>query len=154
MDHDQNFKNLIVDCPHDAIAFFAASAAAGIDAGARVTPIRQEQLKAHLGERFRELDVPHLVEWPDGRREAILFVIEEEGLQKGLQKGLEQGLEQGRQKRTHDGAAGVLIWLLARRFGDEAAASVRGRLDAADLDEVMAWSDRILTADSLEEVFR
>ena len=31
-----------------------------------------------MGERFRELDVPLLVEWPDGRREALLFVLEEE----------------------------------------------------------------------------
>ena len=44
----------------------------------RITPIRQEQLKKRLGDRFRELDVPLLVEWPDGRREALLFVLEEE----------------------------------------------------------------------------
>ena len=43
-----------------------------------MTPVRQEQLQERLGERFRELDIPLLVEWPDGRREAILFVIEEE----------------------------------------------------------------------------
>lgn len=40
--------------------------------------MRQEQLQERLGERFRELDVPLLVEWPDGRREALLFVLEEE----------------------------------------------------------------------------
>jgi hypothetical protein len=40
--------------------------------------LRQEQLKERLGERFRELDVPLLVEWPDGQREALLFVLEEE----------------------------------------------------------------------------
>jgi hypothetical protein len=78
MMHDQNFKNLILDYPHQAIALFAASEAQAIDADARVTPVRQEQLQERLGERFRELDVPLLVQWPDGRREAILFVIEEE----------------------------------------------------------------------------
>ena len=31
-----------------------------------------------LGGRFRELDVPLLVEWADGRRDAILFALEEE----------------------------------------------------------------------------
>jgi len=45
---------------------------------ARIIPIRQEQLKDRLGNRFRELDVPLLVEWPNGNREAIVFVIEEE----------------------------------------------------------------------------
>jgi len=78
MDHDQNFKNLILDYPREAIAFFAAAEASAIDAGARLLPIREEQLKERLGERFRELDVPLLVEWPDGRHTAILFVLEEE----------------------------------------------------------------------------
>ena len=78
MMHDQNFKNLILDYPRQAVALFAASEAQAIDADARVTPVRQEQLQERLGERFRELDIPLLVEWPDGRREAILFVIEEE----------------------------------------------------------------------------
>lgn len=78
MNHDQNFKNLILDYPHQALRFFAAAEAASIDEAARILPIRQEQLQERLGERFRELDVPLLVEWPDGRREAVLFVVEEE----------------------------------------------------------------------------
>ncbi len=78
MSHDQNFKNLIVDYPRQAIGFFAAAEAQAVDAGARILPIREEQLKERLGERFRELDVPLLVEWPDGRRAALLFVLEEE----------------------------------------------------------------------------
>ena len=78
MSHDHNFKNLILDYPHQAIGFFAAVEAQAVDAGARILPIREEQLKERLGERFRELDVPLLVEWPDGRRAALLFVFEEE----------------------------------------------------------------------------
>jgi len=78
MSHDQNFKNLLLDCPHQTLAFFAAAEADEIDEHVRITPVRQEQLQARLGERFRELYVPLLVEWPDGRREALLFVIEEE----------------------------------------------------------------------------
>jgi hypothetical protein len=78
MSHDQNFKNLIVDYPRESIAFFAAVESRAVDDGARILPIREEQLKERLGERFRELDVPLLVEWPDGRRAALLFVFEEE----------------------------------------------------------------------------
>lgn len=76
--HDQNFKNLILDYPHQALEFFAADEAKDIHSDVRITPIRQEQLKERLGDRFHELDVPLLVEWPDGRREALLFVLEEE----------------------------------------------------------------------------
>ena len=44
----------------------------------QIIPVRQEQLQERLGKHFRELDVPLLVEWDNGRREAILFVLEEE----------------------------------------------------------------------------
>ncbi len=77
MTHDQNFKNLILDYPRQAIAFFAAQEAAELDESVEIIPIRQEQLKERLGDRFRELDVPLLVKWPDGRREALLFALEE-----------------------------------------------------------------------------
>ncbi|MFA5631192.1 MAG: DUF4351 domain-containing protein [Porticoccaceae bacterium] len=76
--HDQNFKNLILDYPRQALAFFAPEEAESLDEGVTITPIRQEQLKSRLGDRFHELDVPLLVEWPDGRREALLFLLEEE----------------------------------------------------------------------------
>lgn len=76
--HDQNFKNLILDYPREALAFFAQEETGEDLHQARIIPIRQEQLKDRLGDRFRELDVPLLVEWPNGNREAIVFVIEEE----------------------------------------------------------------------------
>ncbi|MDX1656461.1 MAG: hypothetical protein R3310_14735, partial [Candidatus Competibacteraceae bacterium] len=78
MSHDQNFKNLILDYPRQALAFFAPEEAAGIPPNARFLPVRQEQLKERLSDRFRELDVPLLVEWPDRQREAVLFLVEEE----------------------------------------------------------------------------
>lgn len=61
-----------------AIEFAAASEAARLGEEVRILPLREEQLKERLGERFRELDVPLLLEWPDGRRQALLFVFEEE----------------------------------------------------------------------------
>jgi hypothetical protein len=76
--HDQNFKNLILDYPRESLAFFAREETGDDLNQARIIPIRQEQLKERLGDRFRELDVPLLVEWPNGNREAILFVFEEE----------------------------------------------------------------------------
>jgi hypothetical protein len=78
MSHDQNFKNLILDYPRQALAFLAESEARRLTPEVRITPIRQEQLQERLGERLRELDVPLLVEWPDGARAALVFVIEEE----------------------------------------------------------------------------
>ncbi len=76
--HDQNFKNLILDYPRDALAFFAAEEAPLPKDPVQIIPARQEQLQERLGTHYRELDVPLLVEWADGHREAILFVLEEE----------------------------------------------------------------------------
>ncbi len=78
MTHDQNFKNLILDYPLQALRFFAPTEAARIPDTVRITPIRQEQLKPRLGDRFRELDCPLRVDWPDGQRAALLFALEEE----------------------------------------------------------------------------
>ena len=76
--HDQNFKNLIVDYPSEALAFFAPEEAPQPSDDVRIIPVREEQLQAHLSGRYRRLDVPLLAEWTDGRREAILFAVEEE----------------------------------------------------------------------------
>ena len=76
--HDQNFKNLILDYPRQAIELFAPEEAAELDDTVVFTPIREEQLKDRLSDRFIELDIPLLLEWPDGRREALLFVIEQQ----------------------------------------------------------------------------
>ena len=76
--HDQNFKNLILDRPREALEFFAPEEAPQPEDDVRIVPARQEQLQHRLGDRHRELDVPLLVEWTDGRREAILFALEEE----------------------------------------------------------------------------
>ncbi|MFP4146125.1 MAG: hypothetical protein ACLFSI_00230 [Halorhodospira sp.] len=77
-DHDQDFKNLIVDYPREAISFFAAQEAARVDESPRILPIRQEQLKERLRHHYRELDTPLLIEWSSGEREVLLFAFEEE----------------------------------------------------------------------------
>ncbi len=64
--------------PRDALEFFAPEEAPLPEDEVRFIPARQEQLQERLGEHYRELDTPLLVEWQDGRREAILFVMEEE----------------------------------------------------------------------------
>ena len=76
--HDQNFKNLIVEYPRDALAFFAPGEAPAPEDDVRIFPARQEQLQERPGDRYRALDAPLRVEWPDGRREAVVFALEEE----------------------------------------------------------------------------
>jgi len=62
MNHDQNFKNLIIDYPIDALRLFAPNESMDLSRAVSVTPVRQEQLKQHLSDGHRELDVPLLIE--------------------------------------------------------------------------------------------
>ena len=78
MSHDQNFKNLILDYPLQALAFSAPEEAKALPPDVVIRSVREELPKDRLGDRFFELDVPLLAEWPDGRREALLFVVEEQ----------------------------------------------------------------------------
>jgi len=47
--HDQNFKNLILDYPQQALELFAPEEHAALGADVKIVPIRQEQLKERLG---------------------------------------------------------------------------------------------------------
>ena len=76
--HDQNFKNLILDYPRQALAFFAPEEAPAPGDNVDIVPLRQEQLQERLGQRYHELDAPLRVDWADGRRDAVVFALEEE----------------------------------------------------------------------------
>ena len=76
--HDQNFKNLVIDYPKAALAFFSPQDGIALDDDAVIIPIRQELPKRRLHHRFFEMDTPLRVSWPSGEREDIVFIIEED----------------------------------------------------------------------------
>jgi hypothetical protein len=81
------------------------------------------------------------------REETIMSTAERlrrEGMEVGLAKGLTQGLTQGRTE--------ALLRLLTRRFGEVSPATV-ARIRGASMPELDRWTDRILDARTLGEVF-
>jgi hypothetical protein len=66
-------------------------------------------------------------------------------MQTFIDRYIEQGREQGRQ----EGEAAVLLRQIERKFGAPSQA-VRDRIVSADADTLLHWSERILTADSVE----
>ena len=68
---------------------------------------------------------------------------ERQGLEKGMQQGLQQGLLQGE--------AAVLLRLLTRKFG-ELPPEARRRIQSADAETLLLWSDRVLDAARLDDV--
>ena len=59
----------------------------------------------------------------------------------------------GRQEGRIAGEAAVLLRQVERRFEAQAAADVRARVEQADAATLLSWSERILTAERVEEIF-
>lgn len=70
---------------------------------------------------------------------------EQKGMQAGMQAGLQAGIEQGE--------ALVLQKLLTKRFG-ALPADLSAQIGAATAAQIDVWVDRVLDAQSLDEVFR
>lgn len=75
-------------------------------------------------------------------------IAEEEGVEKGIEKGIEKGRREGRR----EGEARVLERQLTVKFG-RLPKDLRQRLHRASERQLLAWSERFVTADSLEAVF-
>jgi predicted transposase YdaD len=77
----------------------------------------------------------------------------EEGLQKGLQEGLQEGLQKGFQQGRQEGEARLVLRLLRLKFAP-LEPEIEERVRAADADRLLVWGERVLTAESLEDIFR
>ena len=201
MSHDQSFKNLILDYPHQALAFFAEAEALDLPREVRITPIRQEQLQERLGERFRELDVlpyrryrdsdnlvarlnlPNMHYAPEERvdvyaaavrglstlepdRERQLKYADFIDIYSALDHNEQERyateypseaqtvstyFQLARQEGRQEGEALILQRQMRLKFG-ELPEEARRRIESADADTLLAWSERILTAERIEDV--
>jgi len=77
---------------------------------------------------------------------------EQKGLEKGIEKGLEKGLEKGERVGEQKGSAMMLIHQLRQKFG-ELDEQTLSSVNSADAKQLLVWSERILSANSIEEVF-
>jgi hypothetical protein len=126
----------------------------------RVLPThrRRRPIPRPLGlEEFKTMLETRVEEWNrELREEGRLLGLKEgrkEGVKEGLQKGLEKGRQEGLQKGLQKGEAALLLRLLERKFG-RLDRQIRARVRAADAESLLAWGERVLTAERLEDVFR
>ncbi|MDX8378004.1 MAG: Rpn family recombination-promoting nuclease/putative transposase [Mariprofundales bacterium] len=73
----------------------------------------------------------------------------EKGKQEGMQKGMQKGMQEGRQ----EGRTSLFLRQLRLKFGTAVNSSIIQRVEQADATELEVWSERILSANSLEDVF-
>jgi flagellar biosynthesis/type III secretory pathway protein FliH len=69
--------------------------------------------------------------------------------EEGRQEGRQEGLQEGRQ----EAAAQVLLRLLRLKFGP-LEPEVEERVRATEADRLLEWSERVLTAEHLHDVFK
>ena len=71
--------------------------------------------------------------------------------QEGVQQGIRQGMQQGMQQGMLQGEARVLARLLEKKFGDLPPEVCR-RIEQADERTLLEWSERVLSANRIDEV--
>ena len=69
----------------------------------------------------------------------------------GRDEGRDEGIVLGIRKGMVQGEARVLLRLLERKFGT-LPEKTRERIEGADEATLLTWSDRVLTAERLEDV--
>ena len=96
----------------------------------------------------------------DNTRGLVATLLEEgwqkgrhEGRNEGRQDGRQEGRQAGRQEGRQEGEADLLLRLLELRFGPLADA-LRERIRSANAEALLLWSERILTAATLEDVVK
>ncbi|WP_353571992.1 DUF4351 domain-containing protein [Candidatus Albibeggiatoa sp. nov. BB20] len=78
--------------------------------------------------------------------------VERIGMERGIEQGILQGMQQGLEEGVQQGEQSILLRQLTRRFGT-LPELLQERIKQADLEQLELWSDLILTASSLEEIF-
>jgi flagellar biosynthesis/type III secretory pathway protein FliH len=73
--------------------------------------------------------------------------------QRGVEMGIEKGIQKGMEKGIEKGEALILQRQLARRFG-VLPNQILETIAAASAGQIENWCDRVLDAQSLDEVFR
>jgi hypothetical protein len=92
---------------------------------------------------------------PEPEKETFMTAAQEwmlEGLEKGLQQGRQEGRQAGRQEGERAALESTLTRLVRLRFR-EMPNHLNARIEAATTLELERWIERILTAETLDDLF-
>ena len=82
----------------------------------------------------------------------LLEAAQERWWNQAVQEGVEAGLQKGRKLGKRQGEATIVLKQLQLKFG-ALDSSTRSRVRRAEPEELERWAQRLLTADTLDEVF-
>lgn len=95
------------------------------------------RLPAGLEADFRQ----QLYAYEEQQRMPYVTTVEQAGIEKGVKQGVKQG------------EAIILLALLQEKFGPDTVDAYRERVTAAESEELLQWSKRILSAETAETIF-
>ena len=72
------------------------------------------------------------------------------GIERGMSQGISQGLSEGRSQGLSQGLSQALRRILTKRFGP-LPPTAEARLQSANAQQLEAWTDRVLDAQSIDE---
>ena len=103
-----------------------------------------QEVRAMLSDRVEE--------WTRSWREQGIEAGRKEGIAIGLEEGRQEGRKEGRQEGRQEGECLLLLRLLERKFGPLTTAQ-RQRVESSDADTLLDWGERVLIADTVDDVF-
>ncbi len=115
-----------------------------------------------LASRMPDIDIPEIENLQEARTMLAERVKDwkkqwqeearKEGEKDGRKEGRKEGRRKGRKEGRREGESSVLIKLMTRKFG-ALDPDIRRRILDASSDQLLNWAERLLTADTIDEVF-
>ena len=122
-------------------------------------PYLAEIYKALAGKEMLQRQVEHYIisNWAGITEEALMVARaaadRETGGERTMQTLAEKWTNEGRAEGMAQGMAGVVLSQLRHRFNGRVSEQDESRVARASVEELGLWAERLLTADSPEEVF-
>ena len=106
------------------------------------------------------LELFRIIDWmirlpEDLEREflAAVYEIEEAKKMPYVTSAERFGIEKGKREGKLEGEAAMLLRLMGRKYGPNALGAYRERVERADTETLLEWAERVLTAETVDEVF-
>jgi flagellar biosynthesis/type III secretory pathway protein FliH len=97
---------------------------------------------------LEEAFIQELTDFEEQAKMPYVTSAERVGHKRGLKEGLQKGVQQG----VQEGEAAMLLRLITAKFGSPTEA-VRARVEGADSETLLLWSERILTASTIDDLW-
>jgi hypothetical protein len=79
--------------------------------------------------------------------------VKQESFQAGVQRGVLQGEQRGEQRGVQQGGARIPLRQHTLKFGS-LPPTIQQLVSEADADTLLTWSERVLTASTLNEILK